>query len=411
MKRTILVLALSLSAVLSAAGGDEPRADQARAQSRTPKEPTPEEVLRSYDERRPDRIPFHFTALRIGTWNVMLQPWLPYEDRVIAVLKKTTLDVLQLEAVWSEEARDRIIAAVGKKYPHAYWVPAAPQLSRCPFTPAELLDKSIGDGGITEEVTEQAIDDYVSCLINTGIDTRTVERPIMPINGLCKFIGLNIALDSQTCFACITNMMQNLPSGDPFGAKNACFAGVGQKLSHQGNVGRLVLSKWPITDIQDVNFDTFLIRRVNTYATIRGVRFVFAHWPANLLYDIDPSLGLLQIGATQADLANDVILHTPRVAIGSFNSGPAYQPDGYNILTQNDYRPLFSQDTQCTAALQDFPPCGDFNDPPNETAGSPKAVDNIFLMKNIGACLKAKFAENDASDHIGLAALCILKTQ
>lgn len=337
----------------------------------------------------------------------MLQPWLPYEGRVIEVLKKTSLDVLHLQEVWSEQARDRIIAAVGKKYPYSYWVPAAPQLSRCPFTRAELRDKSAGDGGITEEVTEQAINDYVSCLISTGIDTRTVEQPIMPINGLCKFLGLNLEVEDQPCFECIKNTMENVPSGDPgaFGAVGVCGADNGVKLSHQGNVGRLILSKWPITDIEDRSFSTYSIRRVNTHAAIRGGRFAFVHWPKNYLADTDPVLGPFQTGALQPELAQEVLLFQPGVVMGSFNSGPDYQPEGYNVLTANNYRPLFTNtQTYCPAQLQDFPPCGDHN-------AVPSSIDNIFLMKNTGACLKTTFANEDQSDHIGLAALCILKTQ
>ncbi len=399
MRRIGLVLALVLQAVASAAGGEQGRGG----------EKTPEEVLRSFDQRRPDRLPLPFVALRIGQWNTMLQPWLPYEERVLKVIATTQFDVLALEEVWTEEARDRILAlpAVQAKYPYHHWIGAAPQLSRCPFTPAIAgdIDTEITAEDIGVMVTEQAINDYISCLISTGVDTRTVEQPVMPINGLCQFIGLNIALDSQTCFARLTNTMQDLPSGDPgaYGARDLCYAGTGQNLSHQGNVGRLVLSKWPMTEIQDVNFDTFSIRRATTYAKIAGVSFAFVHFPNNPLFDIDPSLGPLQIGSLQLDLANDLVLHKPRVILGGFNSGPDYQPEGYNVLTQNGYRPVLTKtQTYSPAQLQDFAPCGDFD-------AVPTSVDNILVQQHTAACLKTTFGDNDASDHVGVAALCIVK--
>jgi hypothetical protein len=395
MKRLILALALIAQATLSAAGGEQKK----------PKDPTPEEVLQSYDERHPERIPFRLTALSIGTWNVMLQPWLPYESKVIEVLKKTNLDVLDLEAVWTEEARNRILAAVAKKYRYSYWSPTVQRTAGC-FLSAEMDKVRMFDGGV-EEVSEQGVDDYVSCLISTGTDTRTVEQPVSPVDPFCSFLGLNIALEDQPCFECIANTMQNLSAGDPgaFGATTLCGQANGVKYSHQGNVGRLILSKWPISDVEDVPFTTYSIRRVNTYATIRGVRFAFTHWPKNYLAETDPSLGPLQTGALQTELAQDALVHLPGVIMGSFNSGPDYQPEGHNVLTQGNFRPLFTNtQTYCPAQLQDFPPCGD--------AGAvPASIDNIFLAKNTGACLKTTFANEDQSDHIGLAALCILKTQ
>ncbi len=397
MKRTVVVLALLLQAVVSASDGEQQRQTEGRGGDRPgPQAPTPEELLRSYDERRAHLLPLPFVALRIATWNTMLQPWLPYESRVINViqnLSKANLDVIHLQEVWTEEARDRIVAAVGKKYPYRYWSPAVQRSAGC-FLPG----------------FEQSINDFISCAINTGTDTRTLEQPVAPIDPFCQFLGLNIALWNQPCYECIVNTMQNLPSGDPgaFGATTLCGQNNGVKYSHQGNLGRLILSRYPITDVEDVPFTAYSHRRVNTYATIAGVRFAFVHWPSNVLHDIDPALGPLQTGALQPDLAQNVLVHAPRVVVGSFNSGPNYQPDGHNLLAQNGYRPLFSQDTHCAAPLQDFPPCADFGD---EAQGKPAAVDNIFLEKNTAACVKTTFANEDQSDHIGLAALCIVKTR
>ena len=258
----------------------------------------------------------------------------------------------------------------------------------------------------TFAVTPQEINDYISCLISTGSDTRTLEQPIFPVDGFCKFLALNIALESQSCAQCLQNTMQNLPSSDPgaYGARDACFAGTGVRYSHQGRSGLLILSKRPLTNVQEVNFNTFLIRHPNIYATVSGVRFAFTQWPTNYLFDEDTSLGPLQSGALQPDLAQDVIQKNAQVVLGDFNSGPDYQPAGYNQLVQNKYVPLLSQPTYCPANHATFPPCGDFN-------AKPTSIDNIFVMKDTGVCLRTTFAQEQASDHIGVAAACLLKAQ
>jgi hypothetical protein len=255
-------------------------------------------------------------------------------------------------------------------------------------------------------VTQQSLQDYISCLIDTGTDTATVEQPIVPISGICQFLGLNITLETEMCSECVDSTMQNLPSGDPgaFGAIPACFAGTGVRYSHQGQPGLLILSKRPLKSVEVTSFDTAKIRRVNVYATVSGVRFAFTHWPTNYLFDIDPSLGPAQAGALQPDLAKDVIAHGAGVVLGDFNSGPDYQPDGYNLLVNNGYRPLFSQPTYCPQDHASFPPCANVN-------AKPTSIDNIFLMQNTGFCLKGTFADQPVSDHIGLASLCVLKTQ
>jgi endonuclease/exonuclease/phosphatase family metal-dependent hydrolase len=146
-----------------------------------------------------------------------------------------------------------------------------------------------------------------------------------------------------------------------------------------------------------VEFQTYLIRRINIYATISGVRFGFAHWPNNYLQDINPILAGLQTGALQTDFANDMIQNNPDVNIGDFNSGPDYQPDGHNLLLQNGYQPLFSQPTYCPDPTHaSFPPCQD--------ALGPLSIDNIYIKNNVGVCRLQTFAEKPVSDHIGVSA-------
>lgn len=42
-------------------------------------------------------------------------------------------------------------------------------------------------------------------------------------------------------------------------------------------------------------------------------------------------------------MAQDTIVAGPDVIVGDLNSGPDYQPEGYELLIQNGYSPLYSQ--------------------------------------------------------------------
>jgi hypothetical protein len=397
MKRIVgllmLGLALMLQASAWAATGEQAGKTSVPKGPSVPTVPTVEQtatqLLKLYDERFANLLPLPFTAISIGTWNTMLQPWLPYEDRVIAEIAKTNLDVLVLQEVWTAAARDRILARVRTKYPYTYEAPAVQRTA-----------KAFWD-------SPQSVNDYISCLVSTGTDTRTLDQPRSPIDAFCGFLGLNIALADQPAFECLESTMATLPSGDPgaFGATELCAQANGVKYMHEGRPGVLILSRRPLKDVEAVSFTSYKISRVNIYATISGVRFAFVAWPTNVLYDIDPSLGPLQTGALQPELAQDVIVHRPGVVVGDLNSGANYQPEGVNLLTTNGYRALFPHtDSYCPASLQSFAPCGDLS-------AVPAAIDNILIKERTGACLTGTFGKDQQSDHIGLAALCILKKQ
>lgn len=338
--------------------------------------------------------PFHWTLLKIGAWNTMLQPWLPYEEKVIKTISRTNFDVLFLEEVWTDAAKDHIVShpLVKAKYRHHYYVPARQESLGCP--PPDILP-----------VTNQ--EDFISCLLGNGVDTRTLEQPVVPIPFECEQLGLGLALASQPCFACLTNTMQSYPSGaDPFDSIDMCVQDQGVKYSHGGSPGLLILSKKPLTDVTVEESEAFLIRRMNIYATVSGVRFGFAHWPRNFLEDINPALAGLQTGALQDDFAQQMIAENLDVLIGDFNSGPDYQPEAHNLLVENGYHPLFSEPTSCPPATHaSFPLCEDGR------GLGPRAVDNIYIKERAGVCIWDTFAEKPVSDHVGVAAYCLLQRE
>jgi endonuclease/exonuclease/phosphatase family metal-dependent hydrolase len=334
-------------------------------------------------------------------WNTRLHPWFPNEADVINTIANTNFDVLTLEEVWTEAAKEKIVShpVVQEKYKYSFYAPAHQAVGGC-------------DVSVTP-ISFQA--DYITCLVDTGTDTRTVAHPVEPIDPDCQFLGLIVQLTSQPCFACLVNTMPLLPSGfNPLDTidrcRGCCPLDPGVSYAHGGSPGRLILSKRPLEDLMVVEYDTFVFRRVAIYATIAGVRFGFAHWPTNYLFDLDPSLGPFQFGALQAQLALDMITQNPDVIVGDFNSGPDYQPEGHQLLLQNGYRPLFSQPTYCPEPTHaSFPPCQVAE--LGSVGLGPRAIDNIYIKEAAGICRRETFAQQPISDHIGVAARCHLRSQ
>jgi hypothetical protein len=170
-----------------------------------------------------------------------------------------------------------------------------------------------------------------------------------------------------------------------------------------GRPGLLILSRYPMSNMQSVPFESVRERRINLHATIAGVRFGFGHFATNTLRDIDPYLAPLQYGNLQPDEANDMINAGIQIVVGTTNSGPDYQPEAHNLLLANGFRALFSEPTYCPEATHSaFAQC--LLNP------GPRSVDNIYLRGNIGKCRTEKFALVPVSDHIGIGATCLIGT-
>lgn len=381
MKRiTALLAAMTLLAVSPAQGG-EPSKSTLGFDSET-------QLLRW--------MPRTWAALRLGSWNTMLQPWLPYKSGVIQALTKTNLDVLALQEVWTDAAKNRILSdpIIRDKYPYHYHAPAEQKRGACVAVPRFYQE------------------DFISCLTATGIDTRTLEQPVTPVSNECKLQGTFLTLSSQACYSCIVNTLQERsPSFPALGVIERCEEGDEVvEYAHGGSPGMLILSKRPLQEIEVVPYTTHQIRRVIVYATVAGVRFAFVHLPLNYLAEIDSSLASFQRGPTQAELVQDLIAKRPDVVVGDFNSGPDYQPAGHNLLVANGYNPLFSKPTYCPQSTHaTFPPCQVAPTLAPSVTG-PASIDNVYINTNAGFCLPYTFANQPpVSDHIGVSALCGLR--
>ncbi|MET0286061.1 MAG: hypothetical protein ABW352_16390 [Polyangiales bacterium] len=336
-------------------------------------------------------LPKNWSFLRVGTWNTMLRTWQPYESKVIKAVGKTNFDVLALQSVWSEGAKNAILADrdVKAKYKHHFWIPPSTVAAECssivPFT-------------------DQA--SFINCYQQNEIDTQTIVQPEVPVPFSCTLFGLNIALLSQPCLDCLISTMEGLPSEDPLSSIQICAAGNGVKYTSGGTPGLLILSKKPLQNVQTVSFPTSLQAAANVYATVNNVRLAFSTFPKNTLEEIDPILGELQDGALQDDFAEDLLLKKPKLALGTFNSGADYQPEGSQLLKQNNYKPLYNKPTYCPAKTHArFPPCT------VAFAPEPRSIDDIYVSKSGVFCLTSTFAEEAVSDHIGVSAICLVNTK
>jgi endonuclease/exonuclease/phosphatase family metal-dependent hydrolase len=321
----------------------------------------------------------------------MLQPWFLWSEEAIASVPKNK-DVLALQEVWTTELRDQILEKVGDAYPHHYWPEAHNEKVGCDMTVPTIPAYSWA---------------YIDCLQRAGVDTQTVQQPLTAVPYDCLAIAIGIVLSqplnpaNQLCLACLINTMENLAPADAMAALQICGAGEGPKYGHQGINGQLILSKHPIEDVKAVSFDSFIAHRVNIHATIGGIRFGFGHFAFNLLADVDPSLAPLMYGALQPQQVQDFVDAGVDVIVGDMNSGPNYQPDGYDLLFTSGYALATpTSPTWCDAERADFLPC--------LYAGAvPMSIDHIFV-RNASRVVTWKprlFNEEPvSSDHIGVSA-------
>lgn len=335
--------------------------------------------------------------LAIGTWSTDLEPWLPNQQAVIDTIAQTDLDVLGLQGVWTESAKNAILAdpRIAAKYPYSFYPDAAQSQTGCP-----------------EFVPRQTIQDYVNSVVSDGVDPRELEQPSVAVSTRSQYLAVNLALISQPCLGALVNSLQELPPGaDPSSVIDRSYAGTAPAWAHGGSPGQLILSDQPITNTKVTPFDTYQIRRVNAYATVGGIRIGFAAWPADTLEDFNPDLAPLQTGDLQPELSEDAVQQQPDVLLGSLNSGPDYQSTGYDILNQRSFVPAFSQPTYCPAATHGSVAQCVLRYQESRTVPASIAVDNIFANTSAHCRTPGTFATTTpASDHIGLSAVCALNS-
>ncbi len=335
-------------------------------------------------------------ALSVGAWNTMLLPWMPFEDTVTSAIAATDFDVLVLQEVWSKAAQDRIIKAVSKQYRFSY------------ASPARTNEQPIGcDFAEPTGHLIQLATAYVNCAISHGINTQTLIQPYpVPSPFECSVYALQLTLftpepASQQCHACLINSMQELPADgvSPFQSVSRCGASQGNRFTMGGVNGQVILSKFPIRNVSETRFNSWLYNRVNIYATILNTNFAFGHFGYDVLADY--GFPIPSYGDTQINHVNDILARSPDVVIGDFNSGPDYQPTGYNALISGGYRDLVQPQpflTWCTPDKLFWQPC--------INAGSySSSIDHILVKQNAPGTFTGRFATGFISDHDGVSAM------
>ena len=337
--------------------------------------------LRSYKERG------GCSALNVGVWNIMQQPWIKnWTSLVNSNILNNDLHVLQLVEVWTREERDIILSLPGlkQKFPHTYW-------------PTERPDERVGCDP-NNSALQISMLQFLGCLQLTDVNTTQIIQPLAgPLDMACQMSAVGLALMDFPCLTCLINELQysDVPT-----ATTTCNAGKGSKYAYKGVNGQLILSRFPIVQIKETFFDSWIANRVNIHAKIRDTTFSFGHFAYNLLEDISPYLAPLMYGDTQPQQSQDMLLQGSDIVMGDLNTGPDYQPQGYNILLGGGYENAFSsqEDTYCPVSHASFPLC---------SGQVGQTIDHILVKNNI--LLRATNAsyfniEPLMSDHIGVRA-------
>jgi hypothetical protein len=284
---------------------------------------------------------------------------------------------------------------VSRRYPYHYYTPALP------VEPAGI--------DLDDPVMNYLAQNYVGCLIAYGVNTQQLLQPATAVPNDCLYLRVGVMIHNynpanQIGAACLDNAMETLPLDQAFNSIGICGSGSGVKHTHGGRPGLLILSRYPLSNIVDVPFETVRERRISTHATIAGIRFGFGHFATNTLRDIDPYLAPLQYGNLQIDETNDVIYAGVDIFVGTSNSGPDYQPEAHNLFVSSGFRALFSEPTYCPDATHSaFSQC--------VINPGPRSVDNIYIRSTRNAtCRTDKFAQEPISDHIGIVATCLIGT-
>jgi len=342
-------------------------------------------------------LDFRLSHLSVGTWNTMLQPWMLPEWQTNTLNHIVSLfgpEILVLEEVWTEEIRNRILNIPGRrfKYPYHYH--------------AQNRNENVGCN-MEDPTLAYLVETYVGCLLAYGVDTTQLQQPLVALPLDCQIVAIGIGIhnydpSNQLCLACLMNSMEYLPRDQAANSIGVCAQGLGPKYGHKGVNGILILSAHPIKDVKETHFDAFMVNRVNIHATIAGTRFGFGHLAFNLLEDIDPSLAPLMYGALQRLQIQDFAASGDEVVMGDMNTGPDYQPEGYNTFAEYGYKHVSpAVETWCRESHADFLPC--------QNAGAPPAfsIDHVFVRGDSSFFPKFGRIFNEEpiamSDHVGVA--------
>jgi hypothetical protein len=338
-------------------------------------------------------------VLTVGTWDTDMVPWAGNTAAVRDTVAATNLDVLALQGVWTDAARQAILSdpRIAAKYPYSF----APDVKQASVG----CDDTVTPGAFQET--------WIDFMVQTGADTRTLAKSI-PMDFQAALAGLQVALTSQACHAALTAAMASYAEGaDPVNAiEDAATAPV--QYLFDGSTGQLILSARPLEHPEVDYFDHSLyFLRSTVRATVSGVALAFADWPRNYFADIDPELGPFFLGPLQTQAAQGVVAHHIDVLLGDVKTSQAtadgttgYQPGGADVLTAAGYHSTFDQATYCPAASHaGSTPC-QASQEVQYTYPDPLPLDNVWANARTSCSRVGTFASTPVSSHVGLIARC-----
>lgn len=386
--------------------------------------------------------------IRVDTFNVGLAgAFVPNEsarrDPVIAAVAALDSDIVCLQEVWQQSDKDRVVAAAMAAYPYSASfttgydtaitdatdqngeVPPAPTTAPCA---GEALSANL-------EAALTCIDTNCSTMPGSD-DGRTTSAECAEANCVGAVATLLTGgAESLRCYSCLTTSLPTETLGD---MRDLCTTEVNADIAFRGQSSTMILSRHPLTNVQNFVMPGTWNRRQVTIATatlpngteldvycnhltpvFNGLAFPYTGqygegetgpggWAAEQLLQTEKLIAQVQArsGTTR-----------PAVILGDFNTSPSGVP-GIVAEAAETFNRLSSVYTPASAP--DFTPTCTFC--PETNANFVEDSDSVWLdhifLANFGAdatvSTEVTFTENLAdtgsglvplSDHYGLAAV------
>ncbi len=251
-------------------------------------------------------------TLTVTTWNVALSPnYVAYaverQPAVLDALQTVDSDIICLQEVWFEPARDAVRAVLESNgyNVHIY-----------------LTEGGDASGGCTVEES----DPLKNCVYDFECDKVDPESLVSCVTDNC---GEELGQVSSECSGCMAQNL-SLPVDE---IMEQCIGVVGAiAFSHEGHNGLVLASKSPLSNIEEADFDASLNYRSYIKATIaeHDVQVVCTHLTADQSIPYTGKYsGYPEEQAQQVDQLLGVIASNPRlILIGDINTGPSNEAAG-----------------------------------------------------------------------------------
>jgi endonuclease/exonuclease/phosphatase family metal-dependent hydrolase len=304
----------------------------------------------------------------IDSFNVGLAgAFIPFEaERRAAMgpaLANNPADVICLQEVWREEDKDAIATAVRARFPHVARVahdlstPITAEIDpMCPVPPTPTTPPC------GTPALRMALDEGLRCL-SSNCSTRPNDEQGQTTSTACaqqRCIGQVTALvtstesDALRCYGCLASA---LPTESFASIRTLCSSNPNAGLAFNGRNGLMILSRYPLSEVETLVIPGTWNRRTITRATAtlpgnRRVKVYCNHLTAvfdDIAFPYTGRHGCGEVGragwATEQRAqgqrlvrwVNETAGTTPTVILGDFNTGPASPGVSAEVEEHFDY--------------------------------------------------------------------------